>query len=106
LRPPAAPEIGRCPYRVYGNTATRGGAATVAPGLPDGDDAHMPHTIEAPTPPQEDPVRRWRREELERAGYPKTYAALLGNLEEIDLHVAVELVLKGCPLETALRILL
>jgi hypothetical protein len=68
----------------------------------------MPHTIDADPGARsaEDPVRRWRREELERAGYPKTYAALLGNLEGIDLHVAVELVRTGCPLETALRILL
>ncbi len=58
------------------------------------------------TEPPENPVRRWRREELQRAGYPATYAALLSNLEEIDLHVAVELVRRGCPLETALRILL
>jgi hypothetical protein len=74
--------------------------------MPARDDGPMPHTIEAPAPLEEHPVRRWRREELERAGYPKTYAALLGNLEGIDLHVAVELVRKGCPLETALRILL
>jgi hypothetical protein len=68
----------------------------------------MPRTIEADPGARsaEDPVRRWRRQELERAGYPKTYAALLSNLEEIDLHVAVELVRSGCPLETALRILL
>jgi len=66
----------------------------------------MPSAVAPPEPIHEDPVRRWRREELERAGYPRTYAALLSNLEEIDLHVAVELVRKGCPLETALRILL
>ncbi|MGH2934773.1 MAG: hypothetical protein ACRDL2_09735 [Gaiellaceae bacterium] len=66
----------------------------------------MPHTIDAPAPLEENPVRGRRREELERAGYPKTYAALLANLEEIDLHVAVELVRRDCPFETALRILL
>jgi len=66
----------------------------------------VPSAIAHPESVPEDPVRRWRREELERAGYPKTYAALLGNLEQIDLHVAVELVRKGCPFETALRILL
>lgn len=66
----------------------------------------MPPVAEATKTSPEDPVRRWRREELQRAGYPTTYAALLSNLEEVDLHVAVELVRRGCPLETALRILL
>jgi hypothetical protein len=65
----------------------------------------MTPAVEAPRS-SEDPVRAWRRAELERAGYPRTYAALLSNLDEVDLHVAVELVRKGCPLETALRILL
>ena len=66
----------------------------------------MTPAVETPSPIVEDPVREWRRLELERAGYPRTYAALLSNLDEVDLHVAVELVHKGCPLETALRILL
>ena len=65
----------------------------------------MPSAVDT-EPIPESPVRRWRREELERAGYPRTYAVMLSNLEEIDLHVAVELVHQGCPLETALRILL
>jgi hypothetical protein len=66
----------------------------------------MPPAVETTSAPAEDPVRRWRREELERAGYPRTYATLLSNLDQVDLHLAVELVRKGCPLETALRILL
>ena len=80
--------------------------ATVAPGARDSDHGRMPPVAEATEIAPENPVRRWRREELQRAGYPATYAALLSNLEEIDLHVAVELVRRGCPLETALRILL
>jgi len=66
----------------------------------------MTPAVETPWTPPEDPVREWRRAELERAGYPRTYAALLSNVDEVDLHVAIELVRKGCPLETALRILL
>jgi len=66
----------------------------------------MPSTLARPDAVEENPVRRWRREELERAGYPKTYAALLSGIEEVDLHLAVELLRKGCPLETALQILL
>ena len=80
-----------------------GTVATLAGGR---DHGSMPPVAEVTSAPPESPVRRWRREELQRAGYPATYAALLSNLEEIDLHVAVELVRKGCPLETALRILL
>ena len=79
---------------------------TVAHGAGGSHDGPMPPVAEATKTSPENPVRRWRREELQRAGYPATYAALLSNLEEIDLHVAVELVRKGCPLETALRILL
>ena len=66
----------------------------------------MPSALAPLETAPEDPVRRWRREELERAGYPRTYAVLLSNVDEVDLHVAVELARKGCPLETALRILL
>ena len=51
-------------------------------------------------------VVMWRAEELERAGYPKPAAGVLAVRKDVDLHLAVALLRKGCPHETALRILL
>jgi hypothetical protein len=53
-----------------------------------------------------DPVRSWRLRELVRAGYRPWDAFLLSLRPDIDLHVAVGLLKEGCPVETALRILL
>ena len=53
-----------------------------------------------------DPVRSWRVQELVRAGYRPWDAFLLSLRPDVDLHVAVGLLKKGCPVETALRILL
>jgi hypothetical protein len=52
-----------------------------------------------------DPVRRWRLEELERAGYPAPDALVLSGRADVDLHLAVKLLEDGCPVATALRIL-
>ena len=51
-------------------------------------------------------IERWRAEELERAGYDELEAAELAGRLDIDLHLAVELLGRGCPQKTALRILL
>jgi hypothetical protein len=51
-------------------------------------------------------VLTWRFEELERAGYPVGPANELAERSDVDLHAAVELVRAGCPVDTALRILL
>jgi hypothetical protein len=51
-------------------------------------------------------ILRWRFEELMRAGYDIGSALLLASHVEIDLHLATSLGLRGCPPETALRILL
>jgi hypothetical protein len=51
-------------------------------------------------------IVRWRQEELERAGYGVTEASQLAARSDVDLHVAVQLLAKGCPQDTALRILL
>jgi hypothetical protein len=51
-------------------------------------------------------IARWRTEELERAGYAPGAAAELGARFDVDLHLAVDLLQRGCPAETALRILL
>jgi hypothetical protein len=55
---------------------------------------------------ESDAVRRWRLHELVRAGYQATDALILSRRPDIDLHRAVELLERGCPPETALRILL
>lgn len=51
-------------------------------------------------------ILRWRFEELVRSGYDVDSALLLASHVEIDLHDASHLVRRGCPSETALRILL
>ena len=51
-------------------------------------------------------IESWRREELERAGYPVPAAKQLAKRHDVDLHFAVELVERGCPHDIALRILL
>jgi hypothetical protein len=48
----------------------------------------------------------WRRTELERAGYHAAAASELAKRNDVDLHVAVDLIRRGCPPETALQILL
>jgi hypothetical protein len=51
-------------------------------------------------------IQRWRAEELERAGYGPDEASQLAGRPDVDLHLAVELLARGCPAGTALRILL
>jgi hypothetical protein len=53
-----------------------------------------------------DRIQRWRAQELERAGYDEHDAAQLAGRGDVDLHLAVDLLERGCPAETALRILL
>jgi hypothetical protein len=55
---------------------------------------------------ERDRVRCWRLEELIRAGYSPHEALALSGDPEVDLHLAVQLLARGCPTETALRILL
>lgn len=51
-------------------------------------------------------IERWRYEALVRAGYEPTAAQRLAARQDIDLHVAVEMLAKGCSPELALSILL
>lgn len=51
-------------------------------------------------------VLKWRMDELERAGYDGRLALKLGLRSYVDLHRAVDLLRRGCPPETAARILL
>ena len=50
-------------------------------------------------------VISWRREVLVRAGYTTVDATALAFDNTVDLHAAVDLLRRGCPSETALRIL-
>ena len=51
-------------------------------------------------------ILRWRFSALVRSGYDVDAALLLASHVEVDLHEASTLVRRGCPSETALRILL
>jgi hypothetical protein len=51
-------------------------------------------------------ILHWRYDSLVRAGYPEREALVLAAEFDADLHRAVELVQRGCPPETAVRILL
>jgi hypothetical protein len=53
-----------------------------------------------------DRVTCWRATELIRAGYDAHAAVELAENPQIDLHIALELVGRGCPPELASRILL
>jgi hypothetical protein len=51
-------------------------------------------------------VEQWRLDSLERAGYDAESAAVLAASPEVDLHRAVSLLQRGCPVSLALQILL
>ena len=53
-----------------------------------------------------DAVRRWRFDELVRAGYEDDDAMELAFNLDVDLHLATNLVRRGCPSSTAVRIAL
>jgi hypothetical protein len=55
---------------------------------------------------EQERIEQWRASALERAGYDPVAAAELAGRNDIDLHLAVELLENGCPPETALRILI
>lgn len=51
-------------------------------------------------------VVEWRARELRRAGYDEQDARRLAERVDVDLHRAIDLIRSGCPVETAVRILL
>ncbi len=53
----------------------------------------------------EDIVFGWRLEQLENAGYDQCSAIELAGRHDVDLHLALELRSRGCPADTAARIL-
>ena len=58
------------------------------------------------TETEQDRVEHWRAEELVRAGFDPSDAIALAARNDIDLHLAIELVQQGCPYETAIDILI
>lgn len=50
-------------------------------------------------------VLRWRFDVLLRAGFDFDQAAVVAAHVDVDLHAAVDLLGRGCPAETAIRIL-
>ena len=56
--------------------------------------------------PEVEAVLRWRFEALLRAGYDAGNAMILASHVEVDLHDATRLVERGCPPETAMKIVL
>ena len=63
-------------------------------------------TADLTSPSEQELVERWRAEELERAGFGPADAAALATRPDVDLHYAIELILKGCSPELAKQILL
>ena len=82
------------------------GVPAVPPRLPDLPDRGMSAATLAEKVTEGHPVRRWRLQELIRAGYDPCDALALSGQSEIDLHAAIDLVKRGCPPRTAARILL
>jgi hypothetical protein len=54
---------------------------------------------------EDDRVIHWRADELERAGFATEDVLRLALDPEVDLHLARDLVARGCPHDVALRIL-
>lgn len=79
--------------------------ARVAQDDPGNDNVGMTPTALAHKVTEHDPVRRWRLEELMRAGYAPPDALVLSRRQDVDLHLAIRLLADGCPTETAVRIL-
>jgi hypothetical protein len=55
---------------------------------------------------EQERIELWRAEELERAGYDARSALELASRHDVDLHLAIDLLRRGCPGELALQILL
>ena len=64
--------------------------------------------IEAPSRRESEAERvlSWRMTQLAHAGYDRQTTLLLAWETDVDLRLAVRLLEQGCPIETAVRILL
>jgi hypothetical protein len=67
--------------------------------------AHTGSAANAERPSEVDAIRRWRVAQLRQAGYRGVSLMLLAD-DLGDLQCATQLVERGCPQATALRILL
>jgi hypothetical protein len=65
------------------------------------------NTLTAPsrTESERDSVTSWRVERLLAAGYDAEASLVLALDRDVDLHLAVSLLERGCPADTALQIL-
>ena len=63
-------------------------------------------TFEIGAVAESEAILRWRFKQLLAAGYGDERASLLSARQDVDLHLATDLLAKGCPPETAIRILL
>ena len=91
---------GGCLSRPSWGTVTSRGQTTIARVIPE---------VEFETETrldEEGTILAWRVWVLDRAGYGIEGATALAASKDVDLHVAVDLLERGCPAETALRILL
>jgi hypothetical protein len=52
-----------------------------------------------------DRIENWRHERLERAGYDPESALVLAASHDVDLHLAVGLLQRGCSIDLAHQIL-
>ena len=68
--------------------------------------APAPDVIEENAPDPAARVLGWRIEQLIAAGFDSDAAFVLALDRSVDLHDATELVRRGCPPQTALRILI
>jgi hypothetical protein len=71
-----------------------------------GGDAMSELELKVLGPSEDERIKSWRTEELERAGYSQRAAGRLAERRDIDLHKAVRLLESGCSPQLALRILL
>ncbi len=75
--------------------------------LHEADHPRMSAEVEAvPVETEEERVFEWRLEELFRGGFSDVLAVELAAARDVDLHEALDLVARGCPPDTAARILL
>jgi hypothetical protein len=62
-------------------------------------------TAPSPAERERDEVTSWRVERLLAAGYDGEASVVLALDRDVDLHLAVSLLERGCPPDTALQIL-
>ena len=67
--------------------------------------ATAPIDSDEATETENERVLRWRWEELRRAGFGFKDSLILAVSLDVDLHLATELLARGCPADVALRIL-